>query len=151
MFGRHIRRLANIKPTLGQHHTPLYSVELPPVTFILACLATLQKRQESPLNTHFFNSRTVCLHLMIASGIVFLMLHFCSMSNRINRTIAYQDIKTGYCASIWKKLDVISSRSKTKINLIDLSKSHSQSATIRRLDEEYDDQRDLSSTPKTFF
>ena len=34
---------------------------------------------------------------------------------------------------------------KEKINLID-----AQSATISRLDEEYDDQRDVSSTPKTY-
>ena len=38
---------------------------------------------------------------------------------------------------------------KEKINLIDASRSHPQSATISRLDEEYDDQRDLSSTPET--
>ena len=29
-------------------------------------------------------------------------------------------------------------------------KSHSQSTTISRLDKEYNDQRDLSSTPKPF-
>ena len=36
---------------------------------------------------------------------------------------------------------------KEKKNLIDASGT--QSATINRLDEEYDDQRDLCSTPKT--
>ena len=78
------------------------------------------------------------------------------MVNRVNRTTAYQDIKRRYeiISNSTLRINMAKARSdkltlKEKVNLIDICKSHSQSATISRLDEEYDNQRDLSSTPET--
>ena len=63
---------------------------------------------------------------MVASGIVFSMLNFSSMPNRVKRTTAYQDIKRGseFSKSFTLRINIAKARRnkltlKEKINLID--------------------------------